>query len=89
MKTFLKLGAALVLFGVVLSALGVGIIRSHAVTPDSKASLSASMNASMNASAPAAPSVASSATVSASAATTVSAAGVANVPENTPAAASK
>lgn len=74
MKTFLKLGVALVLFGVLLSALGVGIIRSHAVLPDSKASLSAS-----------APGVASTAltasTVSASAAT-------ASVSANSPASAS-
>jgi hypothetical protein len=33
MKYFLKFGVALVLFGLLLSVLGVGIIRAHAVKP--------------------------------------------------------
>jgi hypothetical protein len=41
MKSFLKFGVALILFGLLLSVLGVGIIRAHAVkTPPSPAAVS-------------------------------------------------
>jgi hypothetical protein len=33
MKTLLKLGIVLLMFGVMLSVLGVGVIRVHAVKP--------------------------------------------------------
>ncbi|MFZ6801740.1 hypothetical protein [Undibacterium sp. Di24W] len=52
MKSFLKFGVALVLFGLLLSALGVGIIRSHAVKSQA-APVAASETDSSNASAPA------------------------------------
>jgi hypothetical protein len=50
MKTLLKFGIALIMFGLLLSALGVGIIRSHAVKPIPQ-TMSASASASVSAAA--------------------------------------
>lgn len=97
MKTFLKLGAVLVVFGLMLSALGAGIMRSHAVVPDSKVSTStnaATSAASATSSAAsgavelgAMPSAASS--VSASSTSSTSSASAGNRPANVPAPASR
>jgi len=94
MKTFLKLGAVLVVFGLMLSALGAGIMRSHAVVPDSKVSTSA--NAATSSAAPGAvelgamPSAASSVSASStSSASSASTASTANRPANVPAPASR
>jgi F0F1-type ATP synthase membrane subunit c/vacuolar-type H+-ATPase subunit K len=57
MKTLLKFGVALIMFGALLSALGVGIIRSHAVKP-----MSATAAASVTASAATTPLTSASAT---------------------------
>nr|WP_314859775.1 hypothetical protein [uncultured Undibacterium sp.] len=51
MKSFLKFGVALILFGLLLSALGVGIIRANAVKP-SPAPTAAPASAASSASAP-------------------------------------
>ncbi|MFC0348964.1 hypothetical protein [Undibacterium danionis] len=93
MKTFLKLGAVLVVFGLMLSALGAGIMRSHAVVPDSKVSTSANTAPSAKPATPSAksgtvelgamPSAASS--VSASSTSSASSASTANRPANVPA----
>nr|WP_315484755.1 hypothetical protein [uncultured Undibacterium sp.] len=51
MKSFLKFGVALILFGLLLSALGVGIIRANAVKP-SPAPTAAAVTGTSSASAP-------------------------------------